>query len=109
MLTGLGRLLKQYGYDSELFSSARGFELRGNLGRAICIVLDIQLNGESGIDLRLRLSAAGVALPVIYISANDNDAVRMAALDSGCIAFLTKPFPARALIAPIQRAAAGIL
>ena len=108
-LRGLGRLLKQHGYDSELFASAKGFELRGDPGPAICVVLDIQLNGESGIDLRLRLSAAGFVLPVIYITANDNEAVKMAALESGCIAYLTKPFPARSLIEPIERAAAAVL
>ncbi|MGJ4942339.1 response regulator transcription factor [Bradyrhizobium sp. HKCCYLS1011] len=108
-LKGLGRLLKQYGYDSELFASAKAFELHGDFGPAVCIVLDVQLQGESGIDLRLRLSAAGVGLPVIYITANDNDAVRIAALESGCIAYLTKPFPARALIEPIERAAAAML
>ena len=108
-LRGLGRLLKQHGYDSELFASAKACELHGDFGPAICIVLDVQLDGESGIDLRHRLSAAGVGLPVIYITANDNDAVRMAALESGCIAFLTKPFPARALIEPIERVAAAML
>ncbi|WP_244425498.1 response regulator [Bradyrhizobium sp. STM 3843] len=108
-LKGLGRLLKQHGYDSELFASAKAFELHADCDPAVCIVLDIQLDGESGIDLRLRLSAAGVGLPVIYITANDNDAVRIAALESGCIAYLTKPFPARALIEPIERAAAAML
>ena len=65
------------------------------------LVLDINLNKESGIELRHRLKAAGISLPVIYITANDNPAVRMAALESGCIAYLTKPFPAKSLIEPI--------
>jgi AmiR/NasT family two-component response regulator len=46
-------------------------------------------------------------LPVIYITANDNPAVRMAAIESGCIAYLTKPFGAKSLIEPIERVAAG--
>jgi FixJ family two-component response regulator len=51
---------------------------------------------------------AGISLPVIYITGNDNPAVRMAALASGCIAYLTKPFAARSLLEPIEKASAGL-
>ena len=51
-----------------------------------------------------RLKAAGVSVPVIYISGNDNPAVRKAALDSGCVAFLTKPFSGQELMEPLKRA-----
>jgi FixJ family two-component response regulator len=71
------------------------------------VVLDINLNNESGIELRHRLKAAGISLPVIYITANDNPAVRVAAIESGCIAYLTKPFGAKSLIEPIERVVAG--
>ena len=50
----------------------------------------------------------GVKLPVIYITGNDSDATRMAAMASGCLAYLTKPFTARSLIEPIERAAAAV-
>ena len=73
---------------------------------ACCVVLDINLNNESGIELRHRLRAAGISLPVIYITANDSPAVRMAAIESGCIAYLTKPFGAKSLIEPIEKVAA---
>ena len=75
---------------------------------ACCLILDINLNKESGIELRHRLKAAGISLPVIYITGNDNPAVRMAALASGCIAYLTKPFAARSLLEPIEKASAGL-
>jgi DNA-binding response OmpR family regulator len=47
-------------------------------------------------------------VPVIYITGNDNPATRMAALESGCIAYLTKPFSAKSLIEPLERASAGL-
>jgi FixJ family two-component response regulator len=72
------------------------------------VILDINLHRESGIELRHRLKAAGIPLPVIYITGNDNPAVRMAALASGCIAYLTKPFAARSLLEPIEKASAGL-
>ncbi|WJR79771.1 response regulator [Bradyrhizobium sp. NP1] len=107
-LRSLKRLLREHGYDSLLFQTAKAFQAHGDFRRAICVVLDIQLNGESGIEVRHRLSESGVSLPVIYITANDSDAVRTAALESGCIAFLRKPFPAKALLEPIDRVAAGL-
>jgi CheY-like chemotaxis protein len=41
-------------------------------------------------------------VPVIYITGNTNPKVREAALASGCIAFLAKPFPAHELIEPLR-------
>jgi len=108
MLRGLHRLLRQYGYDSVLFSSADAFQRHHDFEQAICVVLDINLADESGIDVRHRLKAAGISLPVIYITGKDNHATRMAAIASGCIAYLTKPFGAQSLMEPIERAAAGL-
>jgi FixJ family two-component response regulator len=107
MLRSLKRLLRQHGYETMLFQSAKAFENCDHFERGMCVVLDIQLNGDSGIEVRYRLTGAGVSLPVIYITANDNDSVRSAAIKSGCIAYLTKPFSARSLIEPIERVAAG--
>ena len=45
-------------------------------------------------------------MPVIFITGNENPAVRKAAMESGCVAFLTKPFSARELIVPLQKASA---
>jgi FixJ family two-component response regulator len=106
MLKGLERLLRHYGYDSVLFSSAEEFQNHDDFDSACCVVLDINLNNESGIELRHRLKAAGISLPVIYITANDSPAVHMAANESGCIAYLTKPFQAKSLIEPIEKVTA---
>jgi FixJ family two-component response regulator len=107
MLKGLKRLLREHGYDSVVFSSAEEFQNHGDFESACCVVLDIDLNNESGIELRHGLRASGISLPVIYITANDSPAVRLAAIESGCIAYLTKPFRAKSLIEPIEKATAG--
>jgi len=70
-------------------------------------VLDVNLGDGSGIDLRHHLAEQGVAVPVIYVTGNDSHATRMAAMASGCLAYLTKPFAAQSLIEPIERAAAA--
>lgn len=108
MLRGVKRLLREHGYDSVLFASADAFQKHDDFGEAACVILDIDLNDESGIDVRHRLTAAGISLPVIFVTGKDNHATRMAAIASGCIAYLTKPFSARSLIEPIERACAGL-
>jgi FixJ family two-component response regulator len=107
-LKGVKRLLRQYGYDSLAFPSAQAFQNHDDFEKALCVILDINLNDESGIDVRHRLKAAGISVPVIYITANDNPAVRMAAMESGCIAYLTKPFSGKSLIEPLEQASARL-
>ena len=107
MLKGMGRLLRQYGYNAVPFETAKALREHGDFEQAFCIVLDINLGDGSGIDLRHQLAEQGVKLPVIYITGNDSHATRMAAVASGCVAYLTKPFTAQSLIDPIARAAAA--
>jgi FixJ family two-component response regulator len=108
MLRSVQRLLRKHGYDSLLFSTAEAFQRHGDFDDAVCVVLDVDLNDESGIDVRQRLTAAGISLPVIFITGKDSPATRMAAMASGCLAYLTKPFSAGSLIGPIERVSTGL-
>jgi FixJ family two-component response regulator len=105
VLNGVQRLLRAHAYEPILFSSAEAFKNHTDFETAACVILDINLNDGSGIELRQGLKAAGVSVPVIYMTGNEDPAVRKAALNSGCIAFLTKPFSAQELIEPLHRAA----
>jgi FixJ family two-component response regulator len=106
MRKGIRRLLRQLAYESILFSSAKAFEDHSDFETAVCVILDINLGDGSGIDLRDRLKADGHSVPVIYMTASDDPAVRKAALASGCIAFLTKPFSTHSLIEPLNKVSA---
>ena len=106
MLRAVERLLWRHDYEPILFSSAQAFQSHTDFEKAACVILDINLNDGSGIELRHRLKADGHSVPVIYMTASDNPAVRMAALESGCIAFLTKPFSTHSLIEPLKKASA---
>jgi len=108
MLMSVKRLLRTNGYDSLLFSSAKAFKNQVDFEDACCVVLDINLEDGSGIELRYGLKAAGNSVPVIYMTGNDNPAVRMAAHQSGCLAYLTKPFSAVSLKDVLQTASAGL-
>ena len=107
MLRGVQRLLRQHAYGPILFSSAQVFKSHTDFEKAVCVILDINLNDGSGVELRHGLKAAGVSTPVIYITGNEDPVVRRAALDSGCVAFLKKPFSAQSLIEPLKKASAG--
>ncbi|WP_426526241.1 response regulator transcription factor [Bradyrhizobium sp. McL0615] len=105
MLKGMRRLLRQFGYESVPFETTKALKDHADFDRAFCIVLDVNLSDGSGIELRYQLTEQGIALPVIYITGNDSHATRMSAMASGCVAYLTKPFTARSLMEPIERAA----
>ena len=106
MLNGVKRLLRQHDYETILFSSAKAFKNHTDFESAVCVILDINLNDGSGIELRHRLKADGISVPVIYMTGNEDPAVRNAAVSSGCIAFLTKPFSAQSLIESLKKASA---
>lgn len=59
------------------------------------------------IEVCRRLASRGIRLPVIFITGNDSDAVRTAATEMGCLAYLTKSFPAPSLIEPVVDARAA--
>ena len=106
VLRGLQRLLKAHGFDAKLFDSAESFLLHAQVDEALCLVLDINLTGKSGIELRRELTAAGSSVPVIFMTANDSTATCRAAQDAGCIAYLPKPFSAQLLMEALRLAGA---
>lgn len=106
MLRSVQRLLQHHAYEPVLFSSAQAFKSHTDFDRAACIILDINLPDGSGIELRHDLKADGISVPVIFITGNEDPAVRQAALNSGCMAFLTKPFSVQSLIEPLEKASA---
>jgi FixJ family two-component response regulator len=103
LLKGLDRLLSAHGFRVQTFISAELFLERFAECSADCLVLDIHLGGISGIDLQRRLTSSGTDLPVIFMTAIDNDATRQEAFDAGCVAYLRKPFLANLLIDAINK------
>jgi FixJ family two-component response regulator len=103
MLKGLDRLLSAHGFRVRTFTSAELFLESLADCEADCLLLDIHLGGISGIDLQRRLTSSGADLPVIFMTAIDNEATRQEAFDAGCVAYLRKPFLAKLLIDAINR------
>ena len=96
------RLLRVHGLRPEVFDSGENFFRQADPRAARCLVLDIQLTGMSGIEVARQLALCGISLPIIFITANDTDAMRRAAIAAGCVAYLTKPFSPTSLIDVIE-------
>jgi FixJ family two-component response regulator len=106
LLAGLQTLLDARGFASEIFTSAEAFlDFYSTAIDIDCLLLDLHLGGMSGIELRRQLKASGSTIPVIFMTARDNDAIRRQAFEEGCIAYLRKPFPSRLLFEAIDKAA----
>ena len=103
MLKGIQRLLAAKGFDTAVFPSAEAL-LGGNVRHgAACFLFDIHLSGMSGIELRRRLAANGCTVPVIFMTAFDDEATQREAEAAGCIAYLNKPFAADLLIGALAK------
>lgn len=104
VLKSVARLLWSFGYASVLFSSADAFANHHDFDDVVCVLIDIDLGDVSGIELSHRLKTANISVPVIYMTANDSPAVRKAAFQSGCFAYLIKPFSVASLAEKLRRA-----
>ena len=81
----------------------RNFSGAAIADHAIGLVLDIHLGGMSGLELRRRLLAAGATIPVVFITAFDDEATRKEACALGYVDYLQKPFEASRLIGALER------
>jgi FixJ family two-component response regulator len=96
------RLLESFGYRAAVFESAEGFLRFGQLRDTSCLVLDVQMPGMDGLQLQTQLAAEGCGIPVIFITAHDDQESRRRALRAGAVAFLGKPFTDQQLLQAIS-------
>jgi FixJ family two-component response regulator len=99
----LGRLLRASGVQTVLYSSAEAFLEDTKRPKFDCLVLDVQLEGISGIELARRLNAVGSKTPVVFITAHDDAETREEAARVRCVAYLGKSAPAETVITAIHR------
>jgi FixJ family two-component response regulator len=82
VLKSIQRLLIGHGFSARVFASGVALLDHDDFDEAFCIILDVNLNDQSGIDLRTKLAAQGVVAPVIFITGNDTPTKRSAAMRS---------------------------
>jgi FixJ family two-component response regulator len=98
----VGRLLRSLGIDTQLFASIPEFLKSDPPHGPACLVLDVRLPGQSGLDLQRELAAAHRELPIIFITGHGDIPMTVQAMKGGAIEFLTKPFRDQDLLDAIQ-------
>jgi FixJ family two-component response regulator len=99
---GLSRLMRSAGIESHAYGSPEDFLAEAHNEDHACILMDITMPRMNGLELSARLREKGIALPVIAISARDDDDTRQLARDLGVRFFLRKPVDDQALLDAIS-------
>ncbi|MDP9812326.1 FixJ family two-component response regulator [Rhizobium tibeticum] len=88
----LGGLLRSVGFAVNLLASVGDFLRSGRPNGPTCLVLDVRLPGQSGLDFQLELSRENVQLPIVFITGHGDIPMSVQAMKGGAVEFLTKPF-----------------
>src|ERR1700728_1936683 len=98
----VGRLLRSVGLETQLFASISDFLKSDPPDGPTCLVLDVRLPGQSGLDFQRELAAANRELPIIFITGHGDIPMSVQAMKGGAIEFLTKPFRDQELLDAIH-------
>jgi FixJ family two-component response regulator len=97
-------LLESFGYRVSVFESAEGFLGFDHLRDTSCLILDVHMPGMDGLELQTQLATEGCGIPIIFITAYDDQESCWRALRAGAVAFLAKPFTDQQLLQAIRSA-----
>lgn len=97
-------LLREFGFTARAFSSAEAFLSSDCVHNTRCLILDIVMPGMTGLDLQQELTRRGQEVPVIFITARKDEALRARAFKQGAVRFLNKPFSDTALLDALNAA-----
>ena len=100
----LRNILESAGYGAVTFGSAEEFLRSGALASVTCVIADVRLPGMDGTQLQRRIRQERRQLPVIFVTAHDDDDVRRRAMREGAVAFMVKPFDGGELLAHVAQA-----
>jgi FixJ family two-component response regulator len=95
-------LLKEAGFAARAFSSAEEYLASNCIGQTRCLILDISLPGMSGPDLQQELKRRQQDIPIIFITSQEDEAIRPRLREQGAVDCLFKPFSDTALVEAIN-------
>ena len=90
--SSLENLIRSVGFRAQGFSSAEVFLRSNQVPETGCLILDVRMPGMSGLELQRQMVLADSQMPIIFVTAHENDDWRTQALKAGAVAFLYKPF-----------------
>ena len=97
-------LLRELGFAAGAFASAEEFLGSDHVGRTRCLVLDVAMPGMGGPELQAELARRGHAIPVVFITAQQDESIRPRVLAAGAVDCLLKPFSDIALESAVNAA-----
>ena len=97
-------LLREFGFAVQAFSSAKEFLASDCIGHTRCLILDIAMPGMSGPDLQRELTRRRQEIPIVFITAQEDETVRPRLLERGAVECLFKPFSDTALLEALNAA-----
>lgn len=97
-------LLRELGFAAEAFSSAEEFLASPAVNQSRCLILDIAMPGMTGPDLQNELARRGNGVPIVFITAHADEALREELIERGAVDCLFKPFADTVLIAAVEAA-----
>ena len=100
-------LLREFGFAARAFSSGHEFLSSDHVDETRCLILDVAMPGMSGLDLQEELKRRGQAIPIIFITGQEDEDTRKRALQQGAVKFLYKPFSDTALLDAVNTALNG--
>jgi len=102
MRTSTERLVRSAGFTVKTFGSAAEFLASPRPDGPACLVLDVRLPGQSGLDLQRELTASGVEIPIVFMTGHGDIPMSVRAMKAGAVEFLTKPYRKKALLDAIH-------
>jgi FixJ family two-component response regulator len=96
-------LLRSVGHTVQSFASTREFMLSERLDAPSCLVLDIRLPDQSGLDFQRELAESAIRLPILFITGHGDVPMSVTAMKAGAVEFLTKPFRDQDLLDAVHR------
>lgn len=97
-------LIESFGFSAASFESAESFLSSAQLGCSACLIVDVRMPGKNALQLQNQLAAADCRIPIIFITAYDDNESRWRAMQAGAVAFLGKPFSGEQLLQWIRSA-----
>jgi FixJ family two-component response regulator len=97
-------LLAEFGYATHAFSSAEEFLASDVVSQTKCLILDLMMPGMTGPALQSELKLRGHAIPIVFITANQDASLRCGVLEQGAVECLQKPFSDTDLFNALQSA-----
>jgi len=97
-------LLKEFGFETQAFSSAEDFLASESIAKTRCLVLDVAMPGMTGPDLQRELSRRDQSIPIVFITAQRDETVRPRLIAQGAVDCLFKPFEPTDLLQALNTA-----